>query len=113
MTRILALLLFLPWFPLMAQEDGFAFVGVNNCKMCHKSKKKGNQFETWERTKHAQSLETLKSEKDLAVAKDRGLILLPRNQVNAWCATPRAGARKMVVNYYRQSLPRIQPMPGP
>ena len=37
MTRILALLLVLPWFPLMAQEDSFAFVGVNNCKMCHKS----------------------------------------------------------------------------
>ena len=71
MTRILALLLVLPWFPLMAQEDGFAFVGVKNCKMYHKSKKRGNQFGTWIRTKHAQSLETLKSEKALAVAKER------------------------------------------
>lgn len=73
MTRILALLLVLAWFPLMAQENGFAFVGVNNCKMCHKSTKKGNQFGAWEKTRHAQSLETLKSEKALAVAKERGM----------------------------------------
>ena len=73
MARTFAILLIFAWSSLLAQDTDFAFQGVDNCKLCHRSAKKGNQFGAWEKTRHAQSLETLKSEKALAVAKERGL----------------------------------------
>ncbi|MFC1481256.1 multiheme c-type cytochrome [Candidatus Neomarinimicrobiota bacterium] len=53
--------------------DGHAYVGTNSCKMCHKSEAKGNQFGQWEKSVHANALETLKNEASLAIAKKAGL----------------------------------------
>lgn len=77
MARILNLLIVLICSPLLAQAEGYAYVGADNCKICHNSSKKGSQYGVWNKAGHAQSMETLKSEKALALAKERGLETLP------------------------------------
>jgi hypothetical protein len=36
-----------------------AYIGTGKCKMCHKGEKNGNIFETWETSKHANSMAVL------------------------------------------------------
>jgi hypothetical protein len=54
------------------------YVGVGKCKMCHKKEAKGAQFQNWEASPHATSLETLHNEQSAAIAKKMGL------EVPAW-----------------------------
>jgi hypothetical protein len=49
------------------------YVGAKKCKTCHKKELIGNQYGAWEEAKHSQALETLKGEKALEVAKEKGL----------------------------------------
>ncbi|MBL7191772.1 cytochrome C554 [bacterium] len=35
------------------------YIGVKTCKMCHKGEKKGNVFEIWSESKHANSSQAL------------------------------------------------------
>jgi len=60
---------------LWAQD--FEYIGINKCKTCHKSEKKGAQFKKWEAGPHAQAFETLKSEESIAIAKKAGLTKAP------------------------------------
>jgi hypothetical protein len=53
--------------------EGHDYVGTSSCKMCHKKAEKGNQFGVWEKSAHANALETLKSDASLAIAKEQGL----------------------------------------
>lgn len=50
-----------------------AYVGTNNCKMCHKKAAKGDQYGLWKKTAHANALETLKSDTAVAIAKEKGI----------------------------------------
>jgi hypothetical protein len=45
------------------------YIGVAKCKSCHKKELIGNQYEEWQKSKHAKAFETLKSEKALEYAK--------------------------------------------
>ena len=55
------------------KDPKFAYVGVSSCKMCHKSKKRGEQHAIWQKSKHAHAYETLKSAQAGNVAEELGL----------------------------------------
>ncbi|MBF0352415.1 MAG: cytochrome c family protein [SAR324 cluster bacterium] len=74
-------------FPLSGQSQAkpAKYVGVNQCKKCHKSEKEGEQFKIWQKTKLAKSFETLKSDKALEAAKKIGFTGVPSE--SAECLT--------------------------
>jgi hypothetical protein len=49
------------------------YVGVKKCKSCHKKELIGDQYGEWQKGKHAKAFETLKSEKSIEVAKEKGI----------------------------------------
>jgi hypothetical protein len=49
------------------------FVGVDGCKICHKSEAKGDQYGKWLASPHAKAFEVLASDEAKAVAKKAGL----------------------------------------
>jgi hypothetical protein len=49
------------------------YVGVKTCGMCHKGEKKGAQFETWQKSKHAEAYKILTNAKSAEIARARGL----------------------------------------
>ncbi|MCG8606457.1 cytochrome c family protein [bacterium] len=60
-----------------AQKKGphstFRYGGVATCKPCHFVKRSGAQFKIWQAGPHARAYETLKTEKALQWAKERGI----------------------------------------
>ncbi|MBN1397475.1 MAG: cytochrome c family protein [Bacteroidetes bacterium] len=57
----------------LAGSDQRKYVGVNDCKLCHKGKKDGYQFEIWQKSKHAGAFKTLRSKQSEDIAKKMGL----------------------------------------
>ena len=49
------------------------YVGAAKCRLCHGTDRVGNQYHLWAESKHAQSFETLGSDKAKAMAKKRGI----------------------------------------
>lgn len=49
------------------------YIGVKKCSMCHKGERKGNIFETWKASPHANAYATLGSEDALKVAAEQGI----------------------------------------
>jgi len=49
------------------------YVGAKFCSTCHKSGKGGTSYAVWEKTKHAQAYEVLKSEEAKKIGKEKGL----------------------------------------
>jgi hypothetical protein len=49
------------------------YVGVKKCRTCHKKELIGNQHAAWEKSKHAQAFEALKSDKAVELAKQKGI----------------------------------------
>jgi hypothetical protein len=60
-------------FTAMATPDAHKFVGAGQCKMCHQGEKKGNQFQIWEKSKHAEAYKTLDGAEAKAIAEKKGL----------------------------------------
>ena len=54
-------------------ESKHKYVGASKCKSCHKKELIGNQYGAWQDAKHSKAFETLKSEKALEIAKEKGL----------------------------------------
>ena len=52
-----------------AAEAQPKFIGVARCKICHMSKKKGNQYGVWKNSKHAQAYQVLTTEEAEKAAK--------------------------------------------
>jgi hypothetical protein len=79
MKNVLSLLVLVAFLLLMSApgsaEDKAAnkYVGVKTCSMCHKADKTGNQFGIWQKTKHADAFNALKTPKAAEVAKAKGL----------------------------------------
>ncbi len=70
MMIVLAMVLGLMYaVPALADDDN-GFEGVTRCKMCHKGVKKGEQFEIWQKSKHAEAYTVLASAEGLARAAD-------------------------------------------
>lgn len=68
---IIVLIFFIP--TLIFSQNGFGYIGVEPCAMCHKTEKQGNQLGIWKDSKHAKAFETLKSEKSANIIKELGL----------------------------------------
>jgi len=60
-------------FTAVAIAADATIIGAGKCKTCHKKPKAGEQFKIWSASKHANAYETLKSEKSIAIAKEKGL----------------------------------------
>ncbi len=60
-----------------SQAADAKYVGAKKCKSCHKKKLIGNQFAAWQEAKHASAFKTLKDEKSLKIAKEKGLAKPP------------------------------------
>jgi len=77
MKKLISFLLIIAILSLMAlsfaQETKFQYVGASKCKMCHKGEKKGNVFEKWEASKHAQAFATLAKVESITIAKEKGV----------------------------------------
>jgi hypothetical protein len=69
---IIFLLAFLFLLSLSALAEN-KYVGAKMCGMCHKGEKKGAQFETWQKSKHAEAYKTLTGAKAAEIAKAKGL----------------------------------------
>ena len=60
-----------------AAEKVPQYVGVSGCKSCHKKELIGDQYGEWLKGQHAKAFETLKSQKALDIAKEKGLAKPP------------------------------------
>jgi hypothetical protein len=49
------------------------YVGASKCKTCHKKELIGDQYGKWQDAKHSGAFETLKGEKAIALAKEKGV----------------------------------------
>lgn len=56
-----------------AQAKDAKYMGVEKCKNCHNSEKKGDQYGIWKETKHAKAYETLAGEEAKKIAKEKGI----------------------------------------
>lgn len=54
------------------KEADHKYVGVKQCSMCHKTKKQGEQFAIWEKTKHAGAYKTLTTKAADEIATKEG-----------------------------------------
>jgi hypothetical protein len=74
-VRVLALatvgVLFLS--SLVFAQGGNKYVGVDKCKLCHRSESKGNQYGQWMKAKHSTAYDTLAGEKAKQVAAGLGI----------------------------------------
>lgn len=75
MKKLLIVVFSLAFF-LSAQD--FKYVGSSKCKMCHNKVEKGAQYTKWLESPHAETFETLKSDKSAQIAADKGI------EGNAW-----------------------------
>jgi len=53
------------------------FVGATKCRSCHKKELIGNQYEEWQKGPHAKAYTTLKGDKAIKIAKEKGLAAPP------------------------------------
>jgi len=53
------------------------WIGVDRCGRCHRKELYGDQVGAWRQDVHARALETLRSERSLAIAKQQGLAVAP------------------------------------
>ena len=60
-----------------AASPQHAYIGVAGCRMCHNTKKQGEQVVIWKASKHATAYETLKTPEALKMGTDRGLKKAP------------------------------------
>jgi Cytochrome c554 and c-prime len=60
---ILMIICFVFVFSLTYSADP-QYIGAKKCKMCHKSKKKGDIWQKWMDSKHAHAMDTLRKEKE-------------------------------------------------
>lgn len=55
------------------QKEEFKYVGIGKCYKCHKSVKKGNQFEIWVHSAHPKAFDALGTEKAKKAAEKRNV----------------------------------------
>jgi len=51
----------------------YEYIGAAKCKMCHNKPATGAQFKKWSEAGHSKAFETLKGEKAIAYAKEKGI----------------------------------------
>lgn len=68
---MLGALILLPFVFIQAQ-NGYTYIGVESCAMCHKTEKQGSQLSIWQNSAHSKAFETLKTEKANQIATEKG-----------------------------------------
>jgi hypothetical protein len=58
---------------LSQQKPAHKYVGTKMCSACHRGEKKGNVFEIWLKSKHAQAYKVLETPEAAKVAKEKAL----------------------------------------
>ncbi len=58
---------------LFAEGKEFRYIGVDKCKMCHKSENRGDQYGTWLEGPHSKAFKVLATEKALKINKEKGI----------------------------------------
>ena len=61
----------------MASAKEHMYVGAAKCRSCHKKELIGNQYEEWQKGPHAKAFTTLKEDKAIKLAKEKGLATPP------------------------------------
>ncbi|MCP4725719.1 MAG: cytochrome C554 [bacterium] len=56
-----------------AQENEFKYIGADKCRMCHRTKSIGNQYNKWKNSLHAGGYEVLATPQAKAQAKEKGV----------------------------------------
>ncbi|MCA9726718.1 MAG: cytochrome c3 family protein [Candidatus Eisenbacteria bacterium] len=56
-----------------AKADAHQYIGVDGCKLCHKTEKSGDQYGKWLASPHAKAYELLASDEAKEVAKKAGV----------------------------------------
>jgi hypothetical protein len=77
-------------FTAFASVTPHKFVGAGQCKMCHSGDKKGNQFQIWEKSKHAEAYKTLEGAAAKEIAEKKELKQSPTE--SAECLACHVGA---------------------
>ncbi len=57
----------------VTSKENAKYIGANKCKMCHKSDKKGDQYNIWAKGLHAKAYETLANEHSKEIAAKMGI----------------------------------------
>jgi|CXWL01.1.fsa_nt_gi hypothetical protein len=71
------------------------YIGVEKCARCHKAEAKGNQYGQWLKSQHAKAMQTLSTEKAIAIGKEKGLKTPPaENDACVKCHSTGFGADK-------------------
>jgi Cytochrome c554 and c-prime len=68
-TAMAGSLLVLMTFTFAQAEYKYQFIGAAKCKVCHMSKKRGNQWGVWLESRHAKAFETLATDEAKTLAK--------------------------------------------
>lgn len=76
-TLVLAAALALTAGLAQAQDDKAAYIGAEQCKVCHDKKPEGAQFSVWKDMMHAKAFETLKTDAAKKAAEERGITKPP------------------------------------
>ena len=72
--------------------EGYSYIGLKKCTMCHKSAKIGDQLGVWQEGPHAGAFADLSSEAGLAKAKELGVEDPATNDACLKCHTTGHGA---------------------
>ena len=65
--------IFVIFATLTVMSNDFTYTGAGKCKICHKTKKQGEQYPLWESRKHSKAYQSLSSDKAPERAKEMGV----------------------------------------
>ncbi len=70
---LMVVIVFVFAFNGFTQDKEFKYIGSQKCKMCHNSKKSGEQYSIWENSLHSKAFTTLASEEAKTIAQKQGI----------------------------------------
>lgn len=80
-TTLAAVTFFFSWGVEVRAADApmpkHKYVGAAKCKSCHKKELMGDQYGEWQKSVHAKAYETLRSDKAVEIAKNKGITTPP------------------------------------
>ncbi|MBI9068763.1 MAG: cytochrome c family protein [Salinivirgaceae bacterium] len=73
MRKLFVFILSVLFVSTLSLAQDFEYIGAAKCKMCHNKPATGAQYNKWSEASHAKAFETLKGEKAMAYAKEKGI----------------------------------------
>jgi hypothetical protein len=69
----------------VAQSQDFKYIGAPKCKMCHMKPEKGDQYNQWLKSPHANAMKTLATEEAKKIATAKGIADATKDQACTKC----------------------------